>query len=186
MPIREDYRLRSVEEKDLELVLKWRNSDRIRLNMYGDQIISMNEHISWFNRMVQNPSAEYLVFEFRLKPVGMVYFTDIDRNNEKCFWGFYLGEEVLPRGTGTIMGLLGMEYAFEALNIRKLCGEVFQFNTASIKFFQRLGFSEEGHFVKHILKSGNYEDIIFFSLFKECWQGKRVKLEEMVFAEVLT
>ena len=182
MPTREDYRLRPIAEEDLELVLHWRNSDRIRRNMYGDHIISMDEHRAWFNRLEENPNVVFLVFELRQMPVGMVYFTDIDRKNDKCFWGFYLGQENLPRGTGTIMGVLGMEYAFEAFNIRKLCGEVFLFNTASVKFFHRLGFSEEGHFVRHVLKDGNYEDVISFALFRECWQDKRGKLERTVFS----
>ena len=182
MTMRKEYRLRPVVEEDLELVLSWRNSDRIRRNMYGDHIICMDEHRIWFKHLEQNPAAEYLFFEFQRKPIGMVYFTDIDSKNNKCFWGFYLGEENLPRGTGTVMGVLGIEYAFETLNIRKLCGEAFQFNTASLKFFRRLGFSEEGHFARHVLKDGKYEDVISFALFRECWQDIRVKLEQYVFA----
>src|SRR6266581_1469627 len=93
MPVREDFRLRPITGQDLELVLQWRNSCRISRNMYGDHVISMSEHKAWFSRLEENAEAVYLVFEFRLKPVGMVYFTDIDRKNAKCLWGFYLGEE---------------------------------------------------------------------------------------------
>ncbi|MBI5485467.1 MAG: UDP-4-amino-4,6-dideoxy-N-acetyl-beta-L-altrosamine N-acetyltransferase [Deltaproteobacteria bacterium] len=181
MPRREDCRLRPVAEDDLELVLNWRNSERIRRNMYGDHIISMEEHKAWFNRLKDDSSAVYLLFEVCQTPVGMVYFTDIDRKNSKCFWGFYLGEDNLPRGTGTILGVSGMEYAFEILQIRKLCGEAFQFNSASVKFFQKLGFAREGHFVRHVLKEGVYEDVISFALFKDCWQDRRNELERTAF-----
>jgi UDP-4-amino-4,6-dideoxy-N-acetyl-beta-L-altrosamine N-acetyltransferase len=182
MPKREDYRLRPVAEEDLELVLHWRNSERIRRNMYGDHIIGLDEHRAWFSRLEKNPDAVYQLFEFQLNPVGMVYFSDIDRKSDKCFFGFYLGVENLPHGTGTVMGVLGMEYAFKTLNIRKLCGEAFRFNTASTNFFQRLGFAEEGHFVRHVLKDDKYEDVISFALFREDWQAKRGKLEETAFA----
>jgi len=181
MPRREDYRLRPVAENDLEAVLLWRNSDRIRRNMYSDHIITLQEHRGWFDRLATHRESVYLVFEIQGQPAGMVYFTDIDRDQGRCFWGFYLGDEAAPRGTGTVLGVLGMEYAFEALRIRKLCGEVFCFNTASIKFFRRLGFSEEGYFVRHVLKEGRHEDIVSFALFEEDWQGSRGTLEETAF-----
>lgn len=149
--------------------------------MYGDHKICTDEHMLWFMGLSDNQRSVYLVFEMLNKPIGMVYFTDIDKKNDKCFWGFYLGEENLPRGTGTVMGVLGMEFAFNNLNIRKLCGEVFQFNTASVNFFQKLGFSKEGQFINHVLKNGNYENIFSFSLFRKEWENNRAKLEETVF-----
>lgn len=183
MPTRNDYSLRPIAEADLGKVLEWRNSERIRSNMYTDHFITLEEHRSWFDLLHKKKTDIYLVFELFQKPVGLTYFTNIDPKNGKCFWGFYLGEENLPRGTGTIMGTLGLEYAFEELHIRKLCGEAFRFNTASIGFFQRFGFVEEGHFVKHILKNGNYEDILFFALFCHEWQNKRANLARTVFAQ---
>jgi len=186
MSLRENYRLRKIAEEDLELILQWRNSDKIRRNMYGDHIINMAEHKSWFNHLGKSTDAVYLVFEFLLKPIGMVYFTDIDRKNNKCFFGFYLGEDHLPLGTGTVMGLLGTEYAFETLKIRKLCGEAFQFNTSSVKLFKRLGFFEEGLFIKHVLKKGRYEDVVSFAIFSDGWQDKRNMLENTVFVGEVT
>ncbi len=183
MPDREDYRLRPIEERDLELVLQWRNSDRIRRYMYRDTIIEMDEHREWYSRLAGNADAVYLLFEANHTPLGVVNFTDIDRINGRCFWGFYLGEEHLPRGTGTIMGVLGLEYAFETLKIRKLCGEVFGFNSSSLKFFKRLGFATEGHFVEHVLKGDRYEDIITFAMFKTGWLENRHSLEAAVFPD---
>lgn len=165
-----NYRLRRIEERDLEKVLKWRNSERIRSNMYNDHIITIDEHIAWYKRVEQESNNSYMIFELCEHPVGVVNFTNLDKVNRKCLWGFYLGEENVPCGTGMIMGHLGLTYAFSNLKVRKVCGEVFAFNLSSINFHKRLGFVEEGRLVKHVLKNGRYEDIILFALFEEDWE----------------
>lgn len=179
---REECGLRPIELNDLKIILEWRNSDRIRNNMYTDHVISIKEHKAWFERLKHNTTSVYLVFEILNRPVGLVYFTDIDKKNNKSYWGFYLGEEKLPRGCGTAMGVLGIEYAFTQLNIRKLCGEAFIFNDASTRFFMKLGFVEEGKFVKHMLKNGVYVDIISFALFRDNWIKNRQNLNEAAFS----
>ena len=181
---REDYRLRPVEEADLPRILEWRNSERIRVNMYTDHIISIEEHRDWYHNLRKGGHSVCLVFERLDRPCGIVNFTGFDRKGGRCDWGFYLGETDLPRGTGDVMGMLGLEYAFEKLNIRKLCGEAFAFNTSSIKFFGRLGFSEEGRFSRHALKCGKHEDVVRFALFKEDWEKNREQLEAQTSAPV--
>lgn len=180
---REACNLRPVERGDLEKLLQWRNSDRIRMNMYTDHIISMDEHISWFEKSQNQNVNVHLVFEVDKKPVGLVYFKDIDENNGRSNWGFYIGETNHPRGSGTALGVLGLQYAFTKLNLRKVCGEAFAFNEASIKFHKKLGFVEEGRLVKHILKHGAYKDIVLFAMFREVWVEKEQYLTDIAFSE---
>jgi len=170
----DDGKLRLMNVNDLEMVLEWRNSDRIRANMYNDHVISFDEHNAWFKRQKSGESSRYLVFELMGRPVGLVYFVDIDHKNSKAFWGFYLGYEDLPSGSGTLLGKLGVDYAFNCLGIKKLCGEAFAFNKSSIRFHKKLGFVEEGRLVRHVLKNGEFEDIVSFALFKEDWQKQKI------------
>jgi UDP-4-amino-4,6-dideoxy-N-acetyl-beta-L-altrosamine N-acetyltransferase len=181
MPRREDYRLRPIAEGDLDMVLRWRNSDRIRGNMYTDHIITVGEHRSWFLRLRGQPVATFLIFEYCGKPIGIVNVTNIDGKNEKCSWGFYIGDPEAPPGSGTALGYFGLNYIFEILKIRKLCAEAFAFNEASIRFHKRLGFVEEGRFIKQILKNNRYEDIVSFALFSEDWQRHKPRVEGLCF-----
>ncbi len=181
MPSVEDYRLRTLTEQDREQILRWRNSDSIRANMYNDHIISPSEHRTWFDCVTQDDSAIYLLFEYRQRPTGLVYFTDIDRENGKCMWGFYLGDPDAPLGSGTVMGYLSLNRIFEHAKLRKVCGEVLDFNRASRGFFLRLGFVEEGHLRKHILKNDRYVDVIQFGLFADEWRNShRAAVEEIL------
>ncbi|MCL6479750.1 MAG: UDP-4-amino-4,6-dideoxy-N-acetyl-beta-L-altrosamine N-acetyltransferase [Peptococcaceae bacterium] len=165
-------------------MLEWRNSDRIRAVMFTDRIITMDEHRAWFERLYKEKTAICRIFEFQDRPVGVVNIIQIDRHNHKCSWGVYLGEVDVPRGTGTVMGYLALEYIFEALGMRKLCAEVLAFNTTSIKFHKKLGFVEEGRFIKHVLKNGNYEDVIAMALFDEDWVKSKNKLKKKCFGSV--
>lgn len=164
-----NYYLKDLEERDLGLILKWRNSKAIRTNMYTDHEITMLEHKEWFNRVRKNGHTLVKLLFYGNKPLGFMNFSDIDKKNNKCYWGFYIGESDAPKGSGTILGLLALELLFETVGIRKLCAEVLAFNDASLKFHQKLGFKEEGRFVKHITKNGEYIDVIVLALFREEW-----------------
>jgi len=183
VPRREEYELRPIEEGDLDLVLRWRNSDRIRESMYTDHEITMGEHRAWFDRARKEPLPTVLVFEFRGKPIGVIQVTQIDRRNDKCSWGFYIGVPDASPGSGTALGYFGLNHIFEVLKIRKLCAEAFASNSASLKFHKRLGFVEEGRLVQHVLKYGRYEDVVSFALFKEDWVRHRSRIEELCFHE---
>jgi UDP-4-amino-4,6-dideoxy-N-acetyl-beta-L-altrosamine N-acetyltransferase len=168
----EKYKIRKMMELDLEQVLLWRNSDKIRASMYTDQVITWKQHTAWFEHIQQNHSAVFLIFECDDVPSGVVSFVQLDQRNSKCNWGFYLGREDLPKGSGTTMGRLGLKYAFEELNMRKVCGEAFAFNIASIKLHEKLGFQTEGKYKEHILKNENYEDIVLFGLLKKDFESR--------------
>jgi UDP-4-amino-4,6-dideoxy-N-acetyl-beta-L-altrosamine N-acetyltransferase len=165
--------LRPIQESDLPIILAWRNSPRIRMAMFNEDIITLEEHQKWFQRIQSDPNAIYLIFEIGSFPVGTVNFTSIDRKNQRCLWGFYIGLEDLPKGTGFRMGCLALDYAFELLNMRKICGEVLANNLPSRNFHRKLGFSEEGHFKEHVLKGDTYHDVVLFSLLKNDWLARQ-------------
>jgi RimJ/RimL family protein N-acetyltransferase len=86
-----------MNEKDLDMVLSWRNSDRVRLNMFSTRVIAEEEHRNWYYNLDWR-TCQYLVFEYRQRPVGLVNFTEIDRYNDRCGWGFTSGKPTCPRG----------------------------------------------------------------------------------------
>ncbi len=131
--------IRSLREEDLPKVLAWRNSDRIRANMYNDHLITLEEHSAWFQRIQQDRNSQHLIFEYDDCPVGVINITQIDPQNNKCYWGFYLGETDTPRGCGLAMGYLGLNHIFGRSEIRKLCAEALVFNVASINYHRKLG-----------------------------------------------
>ena len=181
MPSVEEFKLRKLTEHDINQVLTWRNSDRIRVNMYTDRLITVAEHQRWFHRIKDDATVSYCIVERQSRPIGLINFTQIDRRHSTCIWGFYLGETDLPRGSGTIMGYLAMKQAFQELKIRKVSGEVLDYNEGSLKLFRRLGFVEEGRKRQHVLKNGRYVDVIPFSLLADEWNGReKSRVEQLL------
>jgi len=175
------YSTRPIEIKDKNLILQWRNSDRVRSNMYSDQLISQEEHEEWFTRALVDRNSVYLVFLYELRPIGFISFTNISAVRTRCYWAFYLGEVDVPRGSGTVMEFYALDYAFLTLKIRKLCCEVFSFNNGVIKLHRKFGFVQEGLFVEHYKKNEEYEDIVCLAKFASSWAEERPAFEDSLF-----
>jgi len=176
MASRSDFRLRPMAESDLQTVLKWRNSEHVRNNMFTDHIISPEEHRAWFEKVSNEKRSLHLIFEYLGRPIGVVNIDQIYRLTNKCVWGFYLGERDLPKGCGSAMGFFALEYLFDRLGFRKVIGEVFTFNADSMRFHKRLGFIEEGRLAKHCLKNGISEDVTTMVILDSDWQRIRPTL----------
>jgi UDP-4-amino-4,6-dideoxy-N-acetyl-beta-L-altrosamine N-acetyltransferase len=165
--------LRPMQEHDLPIVWQWRNSPRVRQGMFSDHEILWDEHVLWFERSHERTDALNLLFEIGEIPVGVVQFTSIDRQNRRCNWGFYVGPDNAPKGTGFRMGCLALDFAFDSMGMRKICAEVLAGNVPSRNFHTKLGFSQEGYFRNHVSKNNTYHDVVFFSLEKENWLANR-------------
>jgi len=181
MTLRTETKLRNIAAADLELVLAWRNSERIRANMYTDHLIAPEEHRAWFERLTREQAARCLIFEEKGRALGVVNVNHWDQRNGTCHWGFYLGESDAPAGSGTRMACLALDHIFQELSVRKVTGEALGFNQASISYHQKLGFSQEAHFKRQVFKNGEYQDVLSFALFAEEWQRVKPALEAKYF-----
>lgn len=166
-------KLRKISEQDLQTILRWRNSDRVRANMFTDHIITMEEHRRWYDSVKENDNSVYLIFEYDETPHGLTNFININNSTKTCSWGFYLGNGFYHSGLGTILAYLSLDYAFLSLQMEKIYGKVLAFNTASIGLFLKMGFTKDVFLENYILKNGAFEDVIRFVLLKDEWFKKQ-------------
>lgn len=178
------FSIRPIDINDKDRILQWRNSDRVRYNMYSDHIISQQEHDAWFARVLADTPVLCLIFLYQDKPIGFVSFTNVSAAHGRCYWAFYLGETDVPRGAGSVMEFFALDYAFLTLKIRKLCCEVFTFNEGVIKLHDKFGFVQEGRFVEHYLKNEKYEDIACLAKFGKNWIDEREAFKNRLFGKL--
>lgn len=176
MPEIDKGSMRLLKEEDLGLVLEWRNSERIRNSMISNHIISWEEHLSWFKNLKE--SDTYLIFEYMGQPAGMVNFTEINIPQGTGWWGFYVGKAGLPRGTGLLMGYLGLTYVFENLKSNMVLSKVLAANQVSLAYHKRLGFSEDVMEKQYIFRDGENQEIVYFSYEFEKWVEYKPVLEQ--------
>ncbi len=166
------YSLRDVEVTDLQLILQWRNRPEIREKMYTTHEISWDEHQAYFNKVWNDDTKRYLLcIDDEGHPVGVVNFADIDRVNNRAFWGFYSGD-TSKRGVGTQMELLALTLAFDEMHLHKLSAEVLSTNQPVLDFHLKFGFQLEGTFRQHHLTQAGYVDVHRIGLLRSEWESK--------------
>jgi len=169
--------LRTIHPAELELMLSWRNAPNVRANMYTRHEISLAEHHAWWVRTQERSDQEYFMFESQGMPLGIVAFTGIDQINQYSSWAFY-ASPLAPKGTGSRMEFLALEYAFNSLQLHKLCCEVLAFNMPVIKLHQKFGFKVEGVLREQHKVNGHFEDIYRLGMLASEWQAQRVNMLE--------
>jgi UDP-4-amino-4,6-dideoxy-N-acetyl-beta-L-altrosamine N-acetyltransferase len=165
--------LKDINETDLKKILDWRNQDSIRNVMNSSKIISMVEHLQWFERLQKDETAISKIFYYNHVPYGVVNISQIDQINKKCEWGFYIGEKNSPKGSGTIMGSLALDYAFYSLNMMKVIGEVLSFNEISQQFHKKLGFVKKGLLQNNIIRNNEFIDVVRYEISKKQWEEQK-------------
>ena len=99
------------------LVLRWRNSDRVRLKMNNNEIINLENHMKWIANLQKVSDSLYFLFEVDTKPVGV--FDYINCTTKTCECGSYIGDEEY-KGYGIILNYYGFEYAFKNLGVDRI------------------------------------------------------------------
>lgn len=166
-------KLRILTAADLDMILVWRNAPLVRENMYTTHVISACEHAAWFERVREDETKRYFVFENNGIACGVVGFVDVDSRSRRSSWAFYASTSA-PRGTGSKMEYLAMEYAFNEMNLHKLHCEVLGFNQAVVKLHLSFGFNLEGTLRKHHYDGVNYHDIIQLGIMDDEWRQQRL------------
>ena len=160
-------KLRKLESKDLTTILAWRNHDDIRKWMVNTSIIDYEDHLEWFMRNRSHSDRHFFVFEYQEQLEGYVSFQKIE-NSRAYEWGFYIKPNT-KKGMGVLLGEVSLEFAFRQLNIAKIFGQVLSFNQKSIKFHQKLGFSQEGVLRKHFIDERGEFDMFQFGILQSEW-----------------
>ncbi|MNJ17315.1 UDP-4-amino-4,6-dideoxy-N-acetyl-beta-L-altrosamine N-acetyltransferase [compost metagenome] len=163
--------IRPMTARDLVRVLEWRNHPEVRRYMYTQHEIGLDEHRQWFENSQSNGSRHLLIFEKQGEPLGFVNITE-SIPGHIADWGFYLAPEA-PKGTGRLLGKTALEFAFDTMQLHKVCGQALGFNIRSIRFHLALGFIQEGALRDQHFNGEHYQTIIHFGLLRSEWQAKQ-------------
>ena len=171
------FYLRDVRAEDKEAIRQWRNSPDVSRYMYTDQKITEEEHERWFHNAMRDTSRKYWIIMRDREAIGLVNLYDIDEKNRRCFWALYISDEnVRSKGVGGFVEYKVMNYVFDDLEYNKLCCEALSNNTRAINFYKSFGFREEGIYRQHMMKSGEYVDVVALAILKSEWDEKRYQI----------
>ena len=122
------------------MVLGWRNNENIRKWMYNSDIISIEEHLGFFNILKTNETKQYYLVSYGDDYIGVIYFTDIDSISKTAKFGIYSNPSL--KGNGKILMGGVCEYGFNNLNLHKIVAEVFANNDRAINLYHHFKFKK--------------------------------------------
>ncbi|MBA0035105.1 UDP-4-amino-4,6-dideoxy-N-acetyl-beta-L-altrosamine N-acetyltransferase [Pantoea sp. BIGb0393] len=155
-----------LQQEDLSLILQWRNNDFVRKFMFNSNVISLQDHESWFERVKDNDNKHLLMFESDNIKRGFAQFS-VDQGGI-AEWGFYV-DPSSQRGVGGQMCKAVMQYAFNELGLYKISARVIEFNHRSLYLHNKLCFQQEGILRDHYYDGEKYHNVMCFGLIKNDW-----------------
>lgn len=95
--------------------------------------------------------------------IGNIKVGPVNRHHRFAEVGLMIGEKSCwGKGYGSQAIKMASEYAFRELGLHKLIAGIYENNIASIKAFERAGYSYEGSLKKKFLCNGKYVDQLLF------------------------
>ena len=158
--------LRPITMEDTRRIVDWRNSDRVKKNFIYQKPFTEQGHRMWMETKVATGEVvQFILCETKGdRPVGSVYFRDIDRENNKAEYGIFIGEaDAAGKGYGTLAAKGAVCYAEKTLKLHKLMLRVFADNTAAVKSYEKTGFIKEAYLKDEIKEGDGYRDVILMA-----------------------
>lgn len=149
-----------------ELIVKWRNNERVYNNFIFSEKFTTQMHDKWMDTKVKSGEVVQFIIAVKEnnKPIGSVYFRDIDKEKSIAEYGIFIGEDMeVGKGYGTEAANLALEYAFCELKLDSVFLRVFADNKAAISSYKTAGFVQTEYREKEIEKNGVARDLIFMS-----------------------
>ena len=168
--------IRPITEADTPKIVKWRNTPSVVEHFIYRTPLTEEAHLNWFHNRVQTGNvAQFMITDTETgEEVGSVYLRDIDRDNRKCEYGIFIGEDSCRgKGIGSAAAKLALDYAFDTLGLNRVFLRVFADNTRAIKSYENAGFVYEGKFRDDVIIDGKAYDMVFMGILREDW--KKVK-----------
>ena len=129
--------LRHITEADSEQILRWRNSDEVRLCMSDQKKITLIDHQNWLMDRLEDPANVGLIAEESSVAAGFMQFNILDP--ETTEWGFYKSPDAGP-GVGRQICIAAIEWAKHNLPVSRIVAKVVSTNAVSLKLHHSIGF----------------------------------------------
>lgn len=166
--------LRPLAPEDSPTLLRWRNLPEVSRYMLTDHAISAEEHAAWFDRTLSRDDVKYWIITADGVDVGVTNLTDVDYDNETCFWAFYLADTaVRGKGIGAFAEFTVLDHVFLEMKFRKLSSEVLATNPRTWKMQERFGFVREGCLREQIQKADGPVDVYRLGMLAREWEAAR-------------
>lgn len=171
----ENERLRPVELKDAEFIVRLRNQSHV-VGRVHDTSQDVERQRQWINEYLTRDNEYYWIIEsLSGEPLGTFSFYHYDKEKNQIESGRWV--RIHDSSSGSLSEeVLLKDFAFKVLNVSKVVADVVTTNKKVVKLHRFLGeremYQESG--VDGV--GGTTVDVIWFEVTKEMWETNRKKM----------
>lgn len=156
----------------LPRITKWINDPEVTqyLAAYMPQYERNEEQ--WLERIAEHKDTDqvFALVTVSGEAIGIMGLHHINLKDGTATTGALIGEKRFwGKGYGSEAKMLLLDYAFNALNLRKICSSALAYNGRSVRYSKKCGYEEEGIRKAQFFKNGAYHDEILLAVFREKW-----------------
>lgn len=172
-------KLRPIEQEDLEMLRELANDPYYENMIVGWSFpISKKDQEEWYKEYKCNDKMiRYIIETEEDGAVGMIGLRDIDwKNGSASGGGMRIArKELRTKGIATDAWMTQLKYAFNELRLNRVNGSAVDYNKASLRVTEKVGFKVEGIQRQAIFKNGAYHDVILLGVLKKDYEEIVVK-----------
>ncbi len=161
--------LRPVLREDSKHFIRWINDPEVSRFLLAHHPMMEKHEEDWIDSMVKDKTSIHLtILDEKGRPIGTTGIDKLSAKDGTGTTGTMIGEKAAwGKGHGTDAKMLLLEFAFNTLNLRKVCSSVLAFNERSLRCQLRCGYMEEGRRKAHVYREGEYHDEILLAVWRD-------------------
>lgn len=177
--------LRPIQKDDLSKLYIWMNDYEGVLRFLTTRYPNfLEDEEAWYENIRKNKKSDVvfaIVKSDTHEIIGVMGLHHIDHINGTATTGSFIGDECnRSKGYATEAKMLVLRYAFNTLNLRKICSHVFATNPRSMRALEKSGYVQEGILKEHKFIDGSYVDEHVFAVFRDSFAPLWQKFAEKV------
>lgn len=162
--------LRPLDRDDVDDLLQWIHDPEITATLTFRWPLSRAQEEVYIDDIYAGQKEMTLGIALREdnRLIGAIGLHAVDTIHRRATFGLFIGETVeWGKGYGTAATKLMIEVAFGRLNLRRLELDVYSYNAAARRIYEKLGFQLEGTRRQHIYWQGAYHDVHLMALLRD-------------------
>ena len=157
-----------IEDIDIPLIQSWINDEEISYFNGTRFPVSLSEQKEWYLKLIKDTSKKKLIISSKEGvKVGLVSLINIDFKNSNAEIAVYIAPAFQKMGYASNSLNMMIKFAFIELRLYKIYANILDFNSPSIRTFEKLGFQREAILKNEYFSSNKYNDIIRLSIFSD-------------------
>jgi len=169
----ERLKLEAMSEKNIKVIFDIYNNYDIQTCISCESEPVMAKEFAEFRKdCIENKYNFAVLSKETNQVIGMLKLSKKDIVNV-VYPMTFLKKEYRGKGLGTELSELAAFIAFNELNAQKMRTIVYDFNLASYKRYERLGWTLEGTIRKEVFRYGRYWDVLNYGILKEEYDNKK-------------